>query len=212
MENTIITARFTKNKLSSVMLLTGIGLIILGLFISIYEYNTGTYYIQFGPGYSHTYYYNDDSFIYFFTKFLFVEPFAIFPYFVYIGILACISSLFFKFQMSNCALTITDKNVIGKASFGKSVDLPLKQISAVALGVFKSLTVATSSGKVHFWLIDNRSEVYNILKDVIAKIQINSNSVSPSNAEELRKYKELLDSGVITQEEFDEKKKQLLGL
>lgn len=30
--------------------------------------------------------------------------------------------------------------------------------------------------------------------------------------EELKKYKELLDSGVITQEEFDEKKKQLLGL
>ena len=31
-------------------------------------------------------------------------------------------------------------------------------------------------------------------------------------ADELKKYKELLDSGVITQEEFDAKKKQLLGL
>lgn len=31
-------------------------------------------------------------------------------------------------------------------------------------------------------------------------------------AEELKKYKELLDSGVITQTEFDAKKKQLLGL
>ncbi len=31
-------------------------------------------------------------------------------------------------------------------------------------------------------------------------------------AEELKTYKELLDSGVITQEEFDAKKKQLLGL
>ena len=28
----------------------------------------------------------------------------------------------------------------------------------------------------------------------------------------LKKYKELLDGGVITQEEFDAKKKQLLGL
>lgn len=35
---------------------------------------------------------------------------------------------------------------------------------------------------------------------------------SASNADELKKYKELLDSGVITQEEFDAKKKQLLGL
>jgi hypothetical protein len=33
-----------------------------------------------------------------------------------------------------------------------------------------------------------------------------------SNADELKKFKELLDGGVITQEEFDEKKKQLLGL
>ena len=31
-------------------------------------------------------------------------------------------------------------------------------------------------------------------------------------ADELKKYKELLDTGVITQEEFDAKKKQLLGL
>lgn len=31
-------------------------------------------------------------------------------------------------------------------------------------------------------------------------------------AEELKKYKELLDSGVLTQEEFDKMKKQLLGL
>ena len=33
-----------------------------------------------------------------------------------------------------------------------------------------------------------------------------------SNADELKKFKELLDSGVITQEEFEAKKKQLLGL
>lgn len=33
-----------------------------------------------------------------------------------------------------------------------------------------------------------------------------------SNADELKKYKELLDMGVITQEEFDAKKKQILGL
>lgn len=35
-------------------------------------------------------------------------------------------------------------------------------------------------------------------------------SVSP--ADEVKKYKELLDMGVISQEEFDAKKKSLLGL
>lgn len=34
----------------------------------------------------------------------------------------------------------------------------------------------------------------------------------PSSADELKKYKDLLDSGAITQEEFDAKKKELLGL
>jgi len=39
-----------------------------------------------------------------------------------------------------------------------------------------------------------------------------ANGVATGTAEELKKYKELLDQGVITQEEFDAKKKQLLGL
>ena len=33
-----------------------------------------------------------------------------------------------------------------------------------------------------------------------------------SSADELKKFKELLDCGIISQEEFDAKKKQLLGL
>jgi predicted Zn-dependent peptidase len=33
-----------------------------------------------------------------------------------------------------------------------------------------------------------------------------------SAADEIRKFKDLLDSGVISQEEFDKKKEQLLGL
>lgn len=37
-------------------------------------------------------------------------------------------------------------------------------------------------------------------------------SAVSGNADELKKYKDLLDSGVITQEEFDTKKKQLLDL
>ena len=39
---------------------------------------------------------------------------------------------------------------------------------------------------------------------------VNANNLS--SADEIKKFKDLLDSGVITQEEFDAKKKQLLGL
>ena len=42
--------------------------------------------------------------------------------------------------------------------------------------------------------------------------QVINNIQETSNADELKKFKDLLDSGIITQEEFEEKKKQLLGL
>ena len=40
----------------------------------------------------------------------------------------------------------------------------------------------------------------------------NDNGSPISDADELKKFKELLDMGIISQEEFDAKKKQLLGL
>ena len=39
-----------------------------------------------------------------------------------------------------------------------------------------------------------------------------SSNIIVSNADELKKFKDLLDAGIISQEEFDAKKKQLLGL
>jgi predicted Zn-dependent peptidase len=48
-------------------------------------------------------------------------------------------------------------------------------------------------------------------ENIVAATEIKQ-EIQPSSADELKKYKELLDSGVITQEEFDAKKKQLLGL
>ena len=45
------------------------------------------------------------------------------------------------------------------------------------------------------------------------KAQNNTKNQPPiSAADELKKFKELLDMGIITQEEFDAKKKELLGL
>lgn len=62
---------------------------------------------------------------------------------------------------------------------------------------------------------EKMEEVANYVEQQIHKIKDQKNSptiVTSSPAEELKKFKELLDSGIITQEEFDAKKKQLLGL
>lgn len=63
---------------------------------------------------------------------------------------------------------------------------------------------------------DKMEEVANYCKGRIDEIKSAKNSpnvvTQSSPAEELKKFKELLDMGAINQEEFDAKKKELLGL
>lgn len=63
-----------------------------------------------------------------------------------------------------------------------------------------------------FWL----SFFLGVIGLIIAACQpAKNNTVSasvPTSASELTKYKELLDSGVISQEEFDQKKRDILGI
>lgn len=117
-------------------------------------------------------------------------------------------------------LIVTDKKVYGKVAFGKRVDLPIDSISAVSTSLLKGIAVGTSSGKISFKLINNRDEIHSLISKLImerqkeekTKTKIVTQQPNSTNADELKKYKELLDSGTITQEEFDAKKKQLLGL
>ena len=110
-------------------------------------------------------------------------------------------------------IIVTNKRVYGQTSFGRQVDLPFDSISAIGKGFLKGVAVATSSGKIRFILISNRDDIYKKISDLLItrqdKKQVENNT---STTEELKQYKELLDSGVITQEEFEAKKKQLLNL
>lgn len=123
--------------------------------------------------------------------------------------------------LSQIELIVTDKRVYGTAGFGTRVDLPFDSISAIGTGWPKGIEVATSSGKISFLAIKNCDEIHKVMSDLLIARQNKKPSVAhttikqevpQSNADELRKYKELLDLGVISQEEFDAKKKQLLGL
>ena len=63
---------------------------------------------------------------------------------------------------------------------------------------------------------EEMEEVRNYIEGKIKEYKNQKNQVqsttTSSPADELKKFKELLDLGIITQEEFDAKKKQLLGL
>ena len=139
-----------------------------------------------------------------------------FPY-VYIGLCfwgVAVCFLFIFFMMRKMQITVTDKRVCGKTYFGRSVDLPMDSISAVGSSWFNGIKVSTSSGKVSFLHIENSKEIRELLCQLLIERQekLQSDIPAKSNADELKKYKELLDGGIITQEEFDAKKKQLLGL
>ena len=124
---------------------------------------------------------------------------------------------FFFLLTYSMELIVTNKRVYGKTYFGRSVDLPLDSISSVGSSWLKGVAVATSSGKISFILLKNAKQIHKEITTLLIDRQNKKKQEQPvivptSNADELKKYKELLDSGIITQEEFDAKKKQLLGL
>lgn len=146
--------------------------------------------------------------------FLVVIPLCIMAPFVIIGQI-------FYMAMSKVEMTVTNKRVYGKAIFGRRVDLPLDMISAIGTTLFKGIAVTTASGAIKFQMIKNSIDIHSAISQLLVERQeigkkasrtIVKQEIPQSNAEELRKYKELLDLGVITQEEFNAKKKQLLGL
>lgn len=112
-------------------------------------------------------------------------------------------------------MTVTNKRVYGKDVFAKRVDLPIDMISSVSTSIFNGISIATSSGRITFWFCKNRNEVFEEISKLLLERQDKSRTTVENTTDvsaELKKFKELLDSGIITQDEFDAKKKQLLGL
>lgn len=102
--------------------------------------------------------------------------------------------------------------------------IDLKQITDVRLAanllISQQITV-TANGRTHKFVVYHGSEWVQKIKEAIARYQADTvvqapaakPNPSPSNyIEELRQLKELLDMGIITEEEFNIKKRMLLGL
>lgn len=128
-----------------------------------------------------------------------------------------IAGIVLYFMWNAASITVTDKRVYGKAIFGSRVDIPLDSISAVGtISIVHGISVSSSSGKISFVYISNVEEIHSILSRIVIdrqeKTHTNIIQQENSSADELQKYKDLLDNDVITKEEFEAKKKQLLGL
>ena len=242
-EKIVIESKFDE-KWKKILLLTAVGLLVGGLLIAYIllcgERGEKAYGMEYDGvrfcfrGYTkgfteseHIHYYFDDL-----QLCRECRGWNIFDLFAFEGVLASIFAITFTvfslvtfisfLILSKSKLTITDMGVKGRTMWGKEVVLPLSMISAYSTRKFLSkVSVATSSGFVHFGFIENYKEMGETLKQLIAERQrdteISQEKVyqitkENSGADEIKKYKELLDNGIITQEEFDAKKKQILGL
>ena len=110
---------------------------------------------------------------------------------VVIPLLAILSFSFMIFCLKDIFPVGISENSYYVYRFGSSPLLPVN--------FFLFLTFVVSLAK--------RSKSFN--PEQVIKVEAVQ---QPSNANEIKQYKELLDSGAITQEEFDMKKKELLGL
>ena len=109
---------------------------------------------------------------------------------------------------------------------GDITDIPFNKISAVSINaglVLAGVKITSDLGSVSLRNITKnsakklRDELYSQIKNLNqSKNQKNNhpseNSHNLSDVEQIKQFKQLLDDGILTQEEFDAKKKQILGL
>lgn len=93
------------------------------------------------------------------------------------------------------------------------IRIPLSSVVSLQACFLSGLVIKSNEKQFSMLLVDNRDEVFDAIKSKIAKtptvVYVNEHE---NAAQSLKQYKELLDEGVITQEEYDRKKSQLLGL
>jgi len=116
------------------------------------------------------------------------------------------------------AIIITERNFyaakkISLASFENTV-IPLENITSFSsAGLVPKLMISEGTLVHEYGIVNNAPKILTAIKE--GKSAIKPAEAAPAqqdNAAEIRKYKALLDDGIITQEDFDKKKAQLLGL
>ena len=108
-------------------------------------------------------------------------------------------------------LVVFEDSVLCKISPKKSKQLVFEDINNVDFGK-NTLKIVGTGVKFKISNLTNAENIKSVIIEKKKSVQSKSEGLNISNADELKKYKDLLDNGVISQEEFDAKKKQILGL
>lgn len=124
-------------------------------------------------------------------------------------------------------LVITSSRILfvqsktGFGNFGSNIwDISLNKVNSVEVSLHKIYGDLTIHHGSSFKKIENlpltqvndfKNTIDQAISNLTNKVEVIKPTSSPSSFEELKEYKELLDLNIITKEEFDSKKKELLG-
>ncbi|MDD4509683.1 MAG: SHOCT domain-containing protein [Oscillospiraceae bacterium] len=122
----------------------------------------------------------------------------------------------FAYAITNKRIIMAQQKVVGQVVQSVLLD-NLNDVTLNTGAIFGVLTVDTIKEKFNVCVSSRCAKSINDKIHEILLAQQKSKTApsqiqAVSSADELLKYKNLLDMGVLTQEEFEQKKKQLLGL
>jgi hypothetical protein len=134
------------------------------------------------------------------------------------------SKILGKDTVRNGVMLATNQRILfyGKRTFGYDLEVfPYENVSSIEMGksmMGHHIAFFSSGNKVKMkWI--NQGNIPGFINHVKATIgkpsantQVAATQETSSAAEEIKRFADLRDAGVITEEEFDAKKKQLLGI
>lgn len=123
---------------------------------------------------------------------------------------------------NHASIIITSKKTICAYGIKRQVIIPNDSITSVTMSrLLNSIDIICAGKFYKISYIENGEDICGVINNIIAK-RIVSDTTSTSTlisentdrdiSIEMKKYKSLLDDGLITQEEYDSKKRQLLNL
>lgn len=161
--------------------------------------------------------------------------------FLVLTLLPILCFVFSKLIANRCTLTLTEKQICGqlKTLFGKKqIQIPIEKLDNIMttsgfmdkLRSGETICVSSNSGMVKFHYVQNADEFVQAALKRIEEVKRSQPAAAPqadpvqhaqpapvqnvsgSDAmEKINSLKQMLDSGLISQEEFDEKKKDILS-
>ena len=118
----------------------------------------------------------------------------------------------------NNEIILTNYKITGVYKRYLSLNIPIDYVSSVSKGSLGSLCITCAGNNYKIYFVCNRDNFCSKLNELLNKrTQQALNSVAEKDNQQLdydkiAQLKQMLDNGIITQEEFEQKKKQLLGL